>query len=82
MEKKITEYDLEYKGVKCTGVNWEEDVFFLILAGENYEYTPEEWISCSADTDHIRCVIEEFIEKFKEKLFQEYIIKKEKEQND
>ena len=77
MENKIAEYDLEYKGVKCTGVNWEDDVFYLTLAGKEYTYTPEEWISCSADTDHIRCVIEEFIEKIKEKLFQDFMNKGE-----
>lgn len=82
MENKITKYDLEYKGVKCTGVDWENDIFFLTLAGEKHEYTPEEWISCSADTDHIRCVISEFVEKIKEKLFQEYIMNKDGNKND
>ena len=77
MDEKITKYDLEYKGVKCTGVNWEDDIFYLTVAKTEYVYTPTEWISCSADTDHIRCVINEFIEDIKEKLFQEFINKGE-----
>lgn len=55
----IEKYDIEYMGVKCTGVEWERDVFYFTKDRQNYTYMQTEYISSSADTDHIRCVIEE-----------------------
>ena len=58
----IEKYDIEYMGVKCTGVDWAHsvnDVFYFTKDGQNYTYMQTEYISSSADTDHIRCVIEE-----------------------
>lgn len=60
----MTKYDLEYKGVKCTGADWEADPnkFSLIYKGRQYLYEQKRFISQSADTDHIRCVINQFLE--------------------
>ena len=58
----IEKYDIEYMGVKCTGVDWAHpvnNVFYFTKDGQNYTYMQTEYISSSADTDHIRCVIEE-----------------------
>ena len=62
MDEKITEYDLEYMGVKCTGAKWrypEQNIFYFIKDGKDYEFTQMEDVDCIADTDHIRCVIED-----------------------
>lgn len=68
-ELSITEYALTYKDITCIGVDWEKQVFVFLINGIEHLYKQQEEISCSADTDHIRCVIEEFIEKRKEELF-------------
>lgn len=68
---EITRYDLEYKGVRCTGVKWrypEPHIFYFTKDGKNYEFAQTEYIKCSADTDHIRRVIEEqFLPLLKDK---------------
>ena len=58
----MTKYDLEYKGVTCIGADWETDQFLLIYNGCQYLYVQKRYISQSADTDHIRCVIDQFLE--------------------
>lgn len=58
----IDKYDLEYMGVRCTGVEWKyplDDIFYFVKEGKTYAFTQKEYISCCADTDHIRCVIED-----------------------
>ena len=62
MNNEITRYDLEYKGVRCTGVKWrypEPHIFYFMKDGKNYEFAQTEYIKCSADTAHILRVIEE-----------------------
>lgn len=59
---EISKYDLEYMGVKCTGVEWSYEngnVFYFTKDGKEYTFMQTEYIRCSADTDHIRCVIED-----------------------
>ena len=62
MEERFTPYDLEYKGVVCLGVDWEKYEFVFVFRKKIFYYTQKGYISCSADTDHIRCAIEEFKE--------------------
>ena len=71
MDAKITAYNLEYEGVLCTGVNWEEYEFIFVFKGKSFYYKQQGDISCSADTDHIRCAILEFKENLKNKFFEE-----------
>lgn len=68
-ELNITEYSLTFKEVTCIGVDWEKKVFILLINGIEYIHEQKEAFSCSADTDHIRCAIDEFIEAKKEELF-------------
>lgn len=58
----MTEYTLEYKGVICIGADWENDEFDLVYKGKTYRFKQKRYISQSADTDHIRCVINQFLE--------------------
>jgi hypothetical protein len=69
-ELNITEYSLTFKEVTCIGVDWEKKIFIFLINGIEYIHEQKEDFSCSADTDHIRCAIDEFIEKKKEELFQ------------
>lgn len=73
MEKEMTKYDLQYNNVKCTGVDWEKKIFCFEIAGKTYIHHQKKDISCNADTDHIRCVIDEFIEDIKDKLFLQFL---------
>ena len=57
--ENVSKYDLEYKGVKCTGVEWEDYIFYFEYLGKEYVFEQSMAISSSADTDHIRIVIEE-----------------------
>ena len=63
----IDKYDLGYTDVVCTGVNWGTREFYFIFRGKEYVYKQQGDIRCTADTDHIRCVIKEFKEKMKDK---------------
>ncbi len=60
-------YRVEYDGVVCTEVNWETKEFCFTFKGKKYKYKQQGDISCNADTDHIRCVIEEFKENLMKK---------------
>ena len=66
----MTKYDLEYKGVTCTAVEWEADPpqFVFKYKGFTIGYVQKRYISQSADTDHIRCAIEQFLEDYEEKF--------------
>lgn len=55
-------YSLEYKGVFCSEVAWDfanGSVFYFTVDGRDYRFTQINEVHCNADTDHIRCVIEE-----------------------
>lgn len=52
-------YDIEYMGVTCIGADWENGVFKFIKDGKEYNFVQTRGIICRADTDHIRCVIED-----------------------
>ena len=70
-------YRVEYDGVVCTEVNWETKEFCFTFKGKKYKYKQQGDISCNADTDHIRCVIEEFKEdlmKKEENNMENYIV--------
>ena len=60
----MTKYDLEYGGVTCIAVDWEAEPhkFVFIYKGDTYVYEQKGYISMSADTDHIRCVIKSFVD--------------------
>lgn len=64
-----TPYDLEYRAVKCVGVYWDAKpyVFHFRHLGYEFYFRQTREISQSADTDHIRCAIDQFFEEF-EKL--------------
>lgn len=59
MKSNMTEYDLEYQGVKCTGVDWDMKLFQFEYKNETHLWIQTDDIRCTADTDHIRCVIED-----------------------
>ena len=65
----MTKYDLEYKGVTCIAAEWEAEPprFVFKYKGFTIGYVQKRYISQSADTDHIRCVIEQFLEDYEEK---------------
>lgn len=57
-----SKYDIEYMGVKCTEVEWNEPIYIIfhfVKDGKTYHFISRKHYDCSADTDHIRCVIEE-----------------------
>ena len=68
----LDKYDLKYDDVLCTAVNWETREFYFTFKGKEYKYKQQGDISCNADTDHIRCVIEEFKENLMKNLEEEY----------
>ena len=55
----VEKYDVEYKGVKCIGVDWETKLFLFEYDGEVHIWFQTADVDCTADTDHIRCVIED-----------------------
>ena len=57
-----TPCDLVYKEVTCIGADWENDTFLLVYNRKSYIFKQKRRISQSADTDHIRCVINQFLE--------------------
>lgn len=65
----MTKYDLEYKGVTCIAVDWEAEPYKFVFKYKGFTigYVQKRYISQSADTDHIRCVIEQFLEDYEEK---------------
>ena len=63
MDNQFSKYNLEHKGVVCTGANWHLYVFLFEYKGVKYEYHQKCALRCIADTDHIRFVIEEFLEE-------------------
>lgn len=71
--REFTKYNLEYKGVTCTGVNWKtKDFLFRDADGKNWIFHSKLNYDCTADTDHIRCVIEdEFLHKAEKKDVEE-----------
>ena len=57
----MNKYNITHKGITCTDVDWETDTFYLEYKGIKYIYKSLGKVSCCADTDHIRCIIEESI---------------------
>lgn len=64
---KSTPYDLEYRGVHCVEVNWEKMLFTLVVNGEKVVYKQPHYIESSADTDHIRMVIDLYLDELVQK---------------
>lgn len=60
-------YDLTHKDILCVAVDWNSEPKRFVLVdlkkNEACLYHQVEEHDCSADTDHIRCVINEFLEK-------------------
>ena len=61
--KEISQYNIEYKGVKCTEARWNSKPikFQFVYKGNYIIYEQQGEIDCNADTDHIRMAIEEFL---------------------
>ena len=61
----MTHYNLKYKGVVCTAVDWLSvpTKFYLKCNSNTYCYETDSFFFEHADTDHIRRVIDEFLEK-------------------
>ena len=61
----MTRYDLEYKGVYCLGVEWGTDppLYAFVYRGRRYIFEQKRYISQSADTDHIKYAILQFLEE-------------------
>lgn len=57
----MTEYNIKYNDVHCTGVDWDKKKFTFIYKKHIFTYTQEMEVSCTADTDHIRVVIDMFL---------------------
>lgn len=58
---KFDLYDLEYRGVRCLAVNWEQRLFIFEVDGERIPFRQLQYVEASADTDHIRLVIGQFL---------------------
>lgn len=54
-------YDLEYRGVRCLAVNWEQRLFIFEVDGERIPFRQLQYVEASADADHIRLVIGQFL---------------------
>lgn len=71
----MTEYDIEYMGVKCTGVEWgcnSEHIFHFEKNGKKYEFEQEYAICLVSDTDYIRAIIEyQFLPWWKDQRIKE-----------
>ena len=59
--KIVTYYGLPYLGVICYMVHWSENsnIFTFTMDGNNFDFLQTEPVYATADTDHIRIVIEE-----------------------
>lgn len=66
----MTKYNLEYKGVVCLGVDWEADtpIYLLVYKGKRHLFEQIRYISQSADTDHIKYAILQFLEVVETKI--------------
>lgn len=60
----MTNYNLTYRGVTCIAADWESTPykFAFLYKGHTYLFEQKREIRQNADTDHIRCVIEQFLE--------------------
>lgn len=58
-------YNILYRGVLCSAVDWSSTPSKFVFTVNNTSYIHEQVgeYDCSADTDHILCVIDEFIAK-------------------
>lgn len=54
----LTKYDFKYRGVICLGVDWEMKLFRFQKGGSQYMWMQIDDARFTADTDHIRWVIE------------------------
>ena len=59
----MMDYNLKFKGVTCLAVDWESETFVLDYRDKVYNFKPIRYISQTADSDHIRCVIDQFLEE-------------------
>lgn len=66
-----TPYDLEYKGIRCVEVNWEKGLFTLLVNGEKVVYEQPHYIESSADTDHIRIIIDLYLNELSQRALSE-----------
>ena len=70
----MSEYNIKHNDVHCIGVDWNKKEFTFIYKKHMFDYKQEGIVSCTADTDHIRVVIDEFLlnlnRKAEEKLFE------------
>lgn len=60
----MTNYHLTYRGVTCIDADWESTPykFIFLYKGHIYYFAQKREIWRNADTDHIRCVIDQFLE--------------------
>lgn len=62
MEEKWSSYNLDYMDVYCSAVQWrykKPSIFKFIYKGKDFIFYQRFPVDAVADTDHIRCVIEE-----------------------
>lgn len=67
--KIATYYGLPYLNIICHSVHWGENgnIFTFIVDGNSFDFLQTEPVSATADTDHIKAVIEEqFLPWYKE----------------
>lgn len=57
----MTDYNVKHNDVHCIGVDWDKKEFTFIYKKHMFTYKQETEVSCSADTDHIRVVIDMFL---------------------
>lgn len=57
----MSEYNIKHNDVHCIGVDWDKKEFTFIYKKHMFTYKQESEVSCTADTDHIRVVIDMFL---------------------
>lgn len=69
----MSEYNIKHNDVHCISVDWDKKIFTFIYKKHMFTYKQEMEVSSTADTDHIRVVIDMFLLNLKknseEKLF-------------
>ena len=70
----MSEYNIKHNDVHCISVDWDKKIFTFIYKKHMITYKQEMEVSCTADTDHIRVVIDMFLLNLKKnsetKLFE------------
>lgn len=64
----MSEYNIKHNDVHCISVDWDKKEFTFIYNKQIFTYKQESEVSCTADTDHIRVVIDMFLLNFNKNM--------------